>query len=179
MNRLINIWIDEIRRFNMSLHLVGPQVLKHLDKEIESCLKLIKPINEDILADLGTGSGIPGIPYAVMNPNSEVKLIERSEKKCIFLSHCISCMGLENAEILEADPLIKDFGKFPAAISRAFSPKELLSKAVAAILENNGMFYYMSSGRPLLDSRFLPVKCIETSINERMKIYSYRFTPLK
>ena len=86
-------------------------------------------------------------------------------------------MVLKNVEILEADPLIQDVGKFPAAISRAFSPKALLSRTVAAILENNGMFYYMASGRPLIDNRFLPLKCIDLGMPDRMKIYSYRFNP--
>jgi 16S rRNA (guanine527-N7)-methyltransferase len=178
MNSLLNIWINEIRRFNKSLHLVGPQVLKNLELEIDNCLKLIEPIKEDILADIGTGAGIPGIPYAVKNPGSEVKLIERSEKKCIFLRHSISCMGLKNVEILEADPLIHHIRKFPAAMSRAFSPKDALSKIASAILENNGMFYYLASNRPFLDNRFLPLEYADSSaVPDRMKLYTYRFNP--
>ncbi len=180
MYSLLNIWINEIRRFNTSLHLVGPQVLENLDMEINNCLKLIEPIKEDILADIGSGAGIPGIPYAVINPGSEVKLIERSENKCIFLRHSISCMGLKNVEILEADPLVHLVRRFPAAISRAFSPKDYLSKTAGATLEENGMFYYMASNRPSLDDRFLPLEYADISmVHERMNIYSYRFNPWK
>jgi 16S rRNA (guanine527-N7)-methyltransferase len=178
MDTLLNIWVNEIKRFNTSLHLVGPQVLKNIEIEIVNCLELIKPIEEDILADLGTGSGLPGIPYAVMNPGSEVKLIERSEKKCTFLRHVVSCMGLKNVEIMEADPFNHHIGKFPAVISRAFSPNEALSRIASVILENNGMFYYMASSKPLLDNRFLPFECTDTAVmSDKMKIYSYRFNP--
>jgi 16S rRNA (guanine(527)-N(7))-methyltransferase RsmG len=179
MNNILNIWIGEIRRFNKSLHLVGPQVLKNIETEIGNCLKLIEPINEDILADLGTGSGIPGIPFAVMHPGSKVILIERSEKKCTFLRHSISCMGLKNVEIFEADLLVSHVGKFPAIISRAFSPKESLIKISTEILENNGRFYYMASEEPSLDIRFTPGKCITSGTSDSMRIYTYRFNPWK
>ncbi len=179
MNSTLNIWIGEIRRFNKSLHLVGPQVLKNIETEVGNCLKLIEPVNEDILADLGTGSGIPGIPFAVMHPDSKVILIERSEKKCTFLRHSISCMGLKNVEIIETDPLVSSVGKFPAVISRAFSPKESLIKITSEILENNGRFYYMASEEPSLDIRFLPGKCIDPGTSYGMRIYTYRFNPWK
>jgi 16S rRNA (guanine527-N7)-methyltransferase len=179
MKNTLNIWIGEIRRFNKSLHLVGPQVLKNLETEVGNCLKLVEPINEGILADLGTGSGIPGIPFAVMHPDSKVTLIERSETKCTFLRHSISSMGLKNVEIFEADPLVSNVGKFPAVISRAFSPKEYLLKVVAEILEDNGVFYYMASEEPSLDKRFLPGKCIAPGTPDEMRIYSYSFNPGK
>ncbi|HEY9162245.1 MAG TPA: RsmG family class I SAM-dependent methyltransferase [Desulfomonilia bacterium] len=179
MNDILNIWIREIIRFNKSLHLVGPQVLKNIEKEIDNCLKLIEPVNEDILADLGTGSGIPGIPFAVMHPGSEVILIERSEKKCTFLRHSISCMGLKNAAIVEADPLVSHVGKFPAVISRAFSPKDSLVKIAAEILQDNGKFYYMASDEPSLDTRFQPENCINPGNPDGMKIYTFRFNPWK
>ncbi len=179
MNSALKIWTEEIRRFNRSLHLIGPQVLKNLEMEIGSSLKLIEPINEVILADLGSGSGIPGIPFAVMHPGSKVTLIERSEKKCTFLRHSISLMGLKNVEIVEADPLVNHIGKFPAVISRAFSPKDSLLKAVTEILDNNGKFYYMSSEEPLLDIRFLPGKCIDPGTSDGIRIYTYSFNPWK
>lgn len=175
MDKKLLLWIDGIRHFNKALNLVGPHIFDNLEKDVLDCIHLMQNIKEPVLADLGSGSGFPGIPYAVMNPESKVVLIERSQKKYAFLSHIISAAGIENVEALNADPLVTDAGRFPAAISRAFSPKEKLSKATASILEKCGMFYYMGSAEPGLDKRFKPVGGV-LSTCKGLNIYSYKFS---
>lgn len=162
------------------MNLVGPLVLKSLETEITRCMALISQIKESEIADLGSGAGIPGIPYAVLNPDADVKLIERSEKKCIFLKHVVSLAGLSNVEVVNSDPLLVDVGKFKAVISRAFSPRENLTNAVAAILKDNGLFYYIASYEPELNDSFKNTGAvIETTPKSDLKLYSYKFNLLK
>lgn len=85
----LKTWVDEIRKYNQRLHLVSPAFLKDLEHHALDCLELMEQIHEPVLADLGTGSGLPGIPFKIAHPDSLVFLIERSAKKCTFLRHII------------------------------------------------------------------------------------------
>jgi 16S rRNA (guanine527-N7)-methyltransferase len=46
--------------------------------------------------DIGTGSGIPGIPLAIARPDIAFTLIEATGKKVRFLKHVVSELGLGN-----------------------------------------------------------------------------------
>jgi 16S rRNA (guanine(527)-N(7))-methyltransferase RsmG len=173
----LDIWINEIRRFNKALHLVGPKVYDSLEDEALKCITLMQHIREPEIADLGSGSGIPGIAYAAINPQSKVWLIDRSEKKCTFLRHVISICGFDNARVLHVDPLVDTMDKYKAVISRAFSPVEKLSDALASIMEDKAVVYYMSIDAPKLDGRFLPAEGLLSITSKDLKIFSYRFSP--
>lgn len=47
------------------------------------------------LADIGTGGGVPGIILAIALPDLQVFLIESIGKKCRFLRHIVSELGLQ------------------------------------------------------------------------------------
>lgn len=56
-----------------------------------------------LLADLGSGAGLPGLPIAIARPDIEVVLVERTRKRCAFLMQAVREIGLENARVLWKD----------------------------------------------------------------------------
>lgn len=48
-----------------------------------------------LVADIGSGMGVPGIVWALVMPQSQFDLIERQQKKAAFLTHVIARLGLQ------------------------------------------------------------------------------------
>lgn len=174
MDAQLEIWIREIRRYNPRLHLVGPRLLESLEEQVQACQALLDNVQEPVLADIGSGSGLPAIPYAMLHPASEVTLIERSRNKCLFLRHVVDLLGLTQVSVLEADPLVDDLRAFPAVLARAFSPQDALCTVVRRILEPGGRFYAMGTVPPILDEGFRRQR---TDEHAGLWLYGYMFIP--
>jgi 16S rRNA (guanine527-N7)-methyltransferase len=143
MDERLNAWIRELRLYNGKLHLMGPSMLTGIEDELEVMLPLLIRIKEPVLADLGSGSGLPGIPYKILHPDSHICLIERSVKKCTFLQHVIESLNLLGVEILSHDPIHDDVGQFDAVLARSFSPLSTLVDVCLKILKPGGRLYYL------------------------------------
>jgi len=154
--------MEEIRRFNPRLHLMGSGMLSTLEQDVETLLPLLAEIHEPEIADLGTGSGFPAIPFKILHPATQTVLIERSGKKCTFLRHVSDRLRMDGLEIIEADPMKQPIHRFEAVMSRAFSPVSLLEKVLSRILKDNGRFYYLYTGdnEPGLGTRFKRVRTL-------------------
>ncbi len=50
--------------------------------------------------DIGSGLGVPGIPIAVIRPDSRIFLIEANKKKSIFLKEVVHLLKLSNIKVL-------------------------------------------------------------------------------
>ena len=81
------------------------------------------------ILDLGTGGGFPGIPLAIMFPNCQFKLIDRTAKKIHVVSEVAKALGLKNvvAEQLAGE---EEKGKYDFVVSRAVMPLPDLVKIV-------------------------------------------------
>lgn len=143
MDDKLNTWIRELRRYNGKLHLMGPSMLRGIEDELEIMLPLLMRIEEPVLADLGSGSGLSAIPYKILHPDSHICLIERSVKKCTFLQHVIESLNLTGIEILSHDPIHDDIGQFDAVLARSFSPLSTLVDVCLKILKPGGRLYYL------------------------------------
>jgi 16S rRNA (guanine527-N7)-methyltransferase len=55
------------------------------------------------IADVGSGAGFPGVVWRLQRPDVELALIERREKRAIFLEKVVRSLGLDRVEVLGAD----------------------------------------------------------------------------
>ena len=147
MHKDIYRWIEELRRYNPLLNLVSAAMASNIEEHIENTMELLNYIQEPSIADFGSGSGLPAIPYKIMYPDAHVVMIERSEKKCVFLRHMLDILNLGDIELIQADPLVRELGPFDALMSRAFSPFNTLERLVMKTGRPGGRLYYLSTGK--------------------------------
>lgn len=79
--------------------------------------------------DLGTGGGFPGIPLAILFPETQFKLIDSIGKKIKVASAVAEAIGLKNC-VCEHKNVIEEKGKYDFIVSRAVMPMPELVKLV-------------------------------------------------
>lgn len=67
-----------------------------------SCL-IFTPLREAMsLVDIGSGGGLPGVPLAMVMPDTEITLIEATGKKAAFLRYVSEELKLANVNVVNA-----------------------------------------------------------------------------
>lgn len=75
--------------------------------------------------DLGTGGGFPGLPLAIVNPETEFLLVDSIGKKIMVVNEAIEFIGLKNVKTVHGRvEAVK--GQFDFVVSRAVAPAEEL-----------------------------------------------------
>ncbi len=92
------------------------------------------------LIDLGSGAGLPGIVLALLLPDVQVTLLERMERRSLFLGECVQELGLRNAQVYRATAE-EVAGKLAADVltARAVAPLERLAGLAAGLVRPGGL----------------------------------------
>jgi 16S rRNA (guanine527-N7)-methyltransferase len=71
-----------------------------LDQILDSLLlqRLISSIHPQVVLDLGSGGGFPGIPLAILNPHIQFHLLEASYKRASHLMSASQKLSLQNIQ---------------------------------------------------------------------------------
>ena len=94
--------------------------------------------------DVGSGAGLPGIVLAILL-DSPITLVEPRRLRVDFLHHCVSELGLRNAEIVPAR-VEKIDGQFDVITARAVASTSQLF-ASASHLAHQGTRWILPKGR--------------------------------
>jgi 16S rRNA (guanine(527)-N(7))-methyltransferase RsmG len=90
-----------LREWNRRMNLTGL-------KDVDSILRrhFLEPISasmlvkgEGRLVDLGSGNGFPAVPFAILNPEVRLTLVEASEKKSAFLWMVLRELSMNTAQV--------------------------------------------------------------------------------
>ncbi len=87
-----------------------PESDKFLEKQIfEADLYLSYIRSGDVVLDIGSGGGFPGIPLAIMKENAKFVLVDRKKRHTDFLKSVAYKLNLKNVVVVqsEAEKLVK------------------------------------------------------------------------
>ena len=105
---------------------LGPHEVPRIDRRhITDSLLFARflPTNVPEVTDLGSGAGLPGIPLAILRPQTHFRLIDRSQRRVDLLRRLVRVLGLSNVEVVE-DDFQEIEGDIGFLVSRATLPPE-------------------------------------------------------
>ena len=131
--------IVEVLEESRALGFLGPgPVMFHV--EHARGFGAVLPADAEVLVDLGTGGGVPGLVLAHDRPDSRMILVDGSTKRCEFLEGVVERLGWTGrvevrcgrAEEIVHDPTLR--GLADAVVSRSFGPPAAVAECGAPFL---------------------------------------------
>lgn len=119
---------------------IGPAEATRIDDRhiADSLLFAIPMVPPDEIWDLGSGVGLPGIPLAIMFPDTAVTLIDRSGRGVELMRRAIRILDLDNVRV-EQRGVDELSGLTTTIVSRACLPPERMRTVVERHLGPGGM----------------------------------------
>jgi 16S rRNA (guanine527-N7)-methyltransferase len=91
-----------------------------VSRHLLDSLAILRHVQGDSLADLGTGPGLPGIPLAIAAPGRQILLVDSNGKKVRFLREAIRSLKLEGVRAVQSR--VEDVqGEYDCVTARAFA----------------------------------------------------------
>ncbi len=107
--------------------------------------------------DVGSGAGLPGIPLAIINPDTEFTLLDSNQKKTRFMQQAITELKLENVTVISQR--IESFRPeqpFDTIIARAYSNMETLITGTQNLLAVDAVILAMKGTYPMAELENIP-----------------------
>jgi 16S rRNA (guanine527-N7)-methyltransferase len=141
--------LDQARRYaellatdGVTRGLIGPRETERLwDRHLLNCAVVAELLPErGELVDIGSGAGLPGVVLAMLRPSLSFILLEPLLRRSVFLSECVTELGLSNVTVLRARAEDKAAAHIKAdvATARAVAPLDRLVGWAARLLRPGG-----------------------------------------
>ncbi|WP_298451528.1 16S rRNA (guanine(527)-N(7))-methyltransferase RsmG [uncultured Marinobacter sp.] len=120
-----------------------------VSRQLLDSLSILPWVTTEHLLDVGAGGGLPGIPLAIVLPETRFALLDSNGKKTRFLNQCVLELGLKNVDVIHgrAEDCLPE-QPFSQISSRAFTALDNLVAWCGELLANNGSFLAMKGQYP-------------------------------
>ncbi len=117
------VYLASLARWNNAYNLTAIKTKQEMiSKHLLDSLAVAPFIHGDVILDVGTGAGLPGIPLAIVFPEKKFILLDSNGKKTRFLQHMVSLLSLKNVMVEQCR--VEAFSselKITSIVSRAFA----------------------------------------------------------
>jgi len=144
-------YVEMLHKWNKAYNLTSVRdPMQMLVRHIMDSIVVNAHLTGSRFIDVGTGPGLPGIPLAIVRPDSHFTLLDSLGKRVRFLRQVQHELGLTNIEAVQSrvEAFIPE-PPFDGVISRAFaSLQDMLSWCHHLPAKGQGRFYALKGVRP-------------------------------
>ncbi len=147
IDQFANLIFTNNQKFNLTGFKTIEDVKEKLVHNSIIDLSLISVPRGTLVADMGTGSGVPGVVLAILNSEAKFVLLDSNGKKCSFIRDACTKLEIDNVTVNAVR--IEEYARshrdtFDVVVSRAFAPVLCNMELGLPMLKENGVMYIYS-----------------------------------
>lgn len=142
---LLAQYLQLLNQWNQAYNLTAVRDIHEMvGRHVFDSLAVLPWIKGNLVLDVGTGAGLPGIPLAIVCPTKQFVLLDSNGKKTRFLQAVKHALKLNNIEVVQARvETYTAVRPFDTIVSRAYAHVQTMLEATQHLLAPDGIWVAM------------------------------------
>jgi 16S rRNA (guanine527-N7)-methyltransferase len=143
--QMLRVYVDQLKAWSGRVRLISKGDRDYIwERHITDSLSIVPYLpSTGLVLDFGSGAGLPGIPMGIMRQEIDIRLLEPTRMKALFLNQIVKDLGLKHITVLRSrsEDLLKageGIGKYDCITARAVAALPQLWKMTRPFLSQTG-----------------------------------------